>query len=406
VEELQEIADELAETIGRGVAFDDRHLNLLVHSAHDDHADPARKRSILTRTSAEPVVRLAFAQGIDHREGPIRIPAAPALGLESRIVFPLRSQGLLLGFLTIIDAHDTLSESDTRACAEAATVAAGIRYRQRMLRDAEREHEHRLVRELLFGERPAREGAAEQLANEGLLPGRGVAAMVLRLRQVTPTQSQDVDMQIRRACDKARHSLPAGSMVEFPRSEDTIVVVEASRLPGGNLRRFADLLLALAREQTAGAVDDLLVGVGTDIVAAADARSSHDQALRALRAADRLPGLPNPVGWDDLGVNRLVAMFPLSDETLAEVPQGCRALFEHPELLKTVECYLDLACDVKATSAELILHRASLYSRLQKAERITGLSFKSGDDRLALQLGLRLLRLAGNDAGGMIDRAA
>ena len=64
-------------------------------------------------------------------------------------------------------------------------------------------------------------------------------------------------------------------------------------------------------------------------------------------------------------------------------------------LVDTLEAYLDLAGDAKATAEALTLHRATLYYRLNRIEEITGARLKTGDDRLALHLGLRLARLSG-----------
>ena len=67
----------------------------------------------------------------------------------------------------------------------------------------------------------------------------------------------------------------------------------------------------------------------------------------------------------------------------------------HAPLVDTLEAYLDLAGDAKATAEALTLHRATLYYRLNRIEEITGARLKTGDDRLALHLGLRLARLSG-----------
>jgi sugar diacid utilization regulator len=64
-------------------------------------------------------------------------------------------------------------------------------------------------------------------------------------------------------------------------------------------------------------------------------------------------------------------------------------------VLATLETYLDLAGDAKASAQRLKLHRGTLYYRLQKAEQIAGVSLRSGDDRLALHLGFKLARLIG-----------
>ena len=63
--------------------------------------------------------------------------------------------------------------------------------------------------------------------------------------------------------------------------------------------------------------------------------------------------------------------------------------------MQTLEAYLDNGCDTKLTAEALFLHRASLYYRLQRIEALTGTSFKSGADRLALHSGLKLARLVG-----------
>ncbi len=64
-------------------------------------------------------------------------------------------------------------------------------------------------------------------------------------------------------------------------------------------------------------------------------------------------------------------------------------------MITTLETYLDLAGDAKASAERLSLHRGTLYYRLQKAERIAGVDLGSGSDRLALHLGFKLARLIG-----------
>jgi hypothetical protein len=392
MEDLQDVVDDLAARIGRGVAIDDRQLRLLAHSAHDDDADDARRHSILTRRVPQALAEWAFSYGISTAQGPVRLPAAPAFGSHARVVFPLRAQGLLLGFLTIIDPERTLSNEHARACADATALAAAIRYRQRVLHDAEREREQQLVRALLFDDAEQRPVAVARLAAEGLMSGERVAAVVVTWDEDAP----ELDTAIHKGIVKACRTLQPGSAVEFARPRQAVLLLDAARLPETGARGFATTLLTLARETVAEAslAAELTVGFG-DPVEAVAARVSHDQAMRALQVSERFAGLPNPVGCCDVGANRMLALFPLESGALAEIPPGCRELIRHPDLLHTVERYLDLACDVKATATELSLHRASLYSRLQKAERISGLSFKRGEDRLALHVGLRLLRLAG-----------
>ena len=71
------------------------------------------------------------------------------------------------------------------------------------------------------------------------------------------------------------------------------------------------------------------------------------------------------------------------------------ALLERPELVHTLETYLELAGDAKRAAEQLNLHRASLYYRLNRIEEVLGIDFKNGDDRLAVHLALKALRLRG-----------
>src|SRR5690606_7018524 len=64
-------------------------------------------------------------------------------------------------------------------------------------------------------------------------------------------------------------------------------------------------------------------------------------------------------------------------------------------LLETLETYLDLACDAKATAAELFVHLATLYYRFKRIADITGAAMTSGDERLAVHLSVKLGRLMG-----------
>ena len=79
----------------------------------------------------------------------------------------------------------------------------------------------------------------------------------------------------------------------------------------------------------------------------------------------------------------------------AAIHPGVIRLLDSPELLATLETYLDLAGSVVETSKALRLHRTSLYYRLQRVAELTGMNLKNGDERLVLHLSLKLARLHG-----------
>ena len=91
---LQTIVDSLAADIRRDVAIDDRQIRWIVHSPHFDEPDAARMESILAHRSSDDAAQWAFSFGIEHAEGPVRLPANERIGAQPRLCIPLRSHGV------------------------------------------------------------------------------------------------------------------------------------------------------------------------------------------------------------------------------------------------------------------------------------------------------------------------
>jgi DNA-binding PucR family transcriptional regulator len=75
------------------------------------------------------------------------------------------------------------------------------------------------------------------------------------------------------------------------------------------------------------------------------------------------------------------------------VPEALARLLPHPELVETLEAYLDRAGDAQAAAAALFIHRTTLYHRLRRIERVAEVDLHDGDDRLLLHMALRLRAL-------------
>jgi len=96
-------------------------------------------------------------------------------------------------------------------------------------------------------------------------------------------------------------------------------------------------------------------------------------------------------------VYRPLAKLPAGAEAAASLDPRLATLLDRADgpVITTLETYLDLAGDAKASAERLSLHRGTLYYRLQKAEQIAGVNLRNGGDRLALHLGFKLARLTG-----------
>lgn len=332
IEDLQAIADGLAEDLGHGVSIEDARLRLLVHSRQAEPVDDLRLTSVLAREAPEPV-RAWVARAVGNATGPVRLPAAPEFGARPRVCAPLRGHdGTLLGFLFVLDPDERVAPE---RCAAAAADAARIVEADRARRSAAARH----VEALVSGGAEERRAAAQALG----LPAR------IRILVAAPTD----------------RGARAGALAAAELSGRAVAVVAADTRP----RAAAPAGLGPA-------------------VAPADAGASYRAARHAADLAGRLESLGPLADWDALGAWRL-----LGDDGPGVARALLAPLDAHPELLLTAEAYLDLAGDGTAAAARLSLHRTSLYHRLRRVTELTGLDVHDGEDRLTLHLALRLRHL-------------
>jgi sugar diacid utilization regulator len=389
---LQIIVDSLAADIGRDVAVDDRQIRWLVHSPHHEEPDPARLRSILTRRITDDALEWAFSFGIEEATGPVRLPANEEIGAQARVCIPLRARDLLLGFMFIVDAEETLGAAEIAQAEDAANEAAQILYRERRLRELERERERWLVTHLLRGGGADADEAARALADEGFLDAGRVAVLVIR----ADAEPARCEIAIGAALDRLRRLVPPRGGLELRHGDHGAFLIGLDDATAASPRELAERLLSLTDEALRDeAIEGVTrVGIGGPEPLPA-ARRSYRQARDAVAVAQRVARFGRVAAWDELGVYRTLARFPqeLDDEALHPGLVVLMGDAAHAPLLETLEAYLDRAGDVKATAEALNLHRATLYYRLQRIEEITGARLKAGEDRLALHLGLRLARL-------------
>ncbi|MFF7643400.1 helix-turn-helix domain-containing protein [Streptomyces canus] len=145
-----------------------------------------------------------------------------------------------------------------------------------------------------------------------------------------------------------------------------------------------------ARDGAAGPVA-VAAGVATPRVGLAELAPAWQEASAAARAVLAEPRLGPVAEWSRIGPYRLLTSLP--PETAHD--PAVRPLLSpaHRELARTAETYLDCAGQAARTAAELGIHRQTLYYRLSRVEKLTGLDLDDGEDRLLLHMALKGARL-------------
>ena len=387
---LQELVEDVAQQLDSPAVIEDDELRMVAYSSHGVLIDDIRRDSILIKHAPAAVSDWLGRFGLKAAAGPVRIPGDQARGILGRLCVPVSYRGARLGYLWLIDDDERLGSTQVRTAARAADQAGLLMFGDML---GERMASGVLAH-LLSPVDELRAEAMLHIDDSGLLGLCGpVIAVVVRTAGAAAPLPQAVLAESLRDVTRGRS---AGTVIGLANPDHGVLVAHDQGAAAG--RELADAARAslLLRLQTGDAAVSVVAGIG-DPAILADARGSYRQAKQAARVAATI-GRTGPVArWQDLGVYRTLAQLPTDADAAASLDPRLAALLDQADgpVITTLETYLDLAGDAKASAERLSLHRGTLYYRLQKAERIAGVDLRSGCDRLALHLGFKLARLIG-----------
>ncbi|MGH9105058.1 MAG: PucR family transcriptional regulator [Acidimicrobiales bacterium] len=402
--DLQLLVDRLSVQLGSATVLEDHEQRTVVYSRQAGPIDSVRRDSILHRATSPEVMAWFRNFGILEARGPLRIPAYPEMGILARICAPAWYRDRLLGFLWLIDdgrAGDGEVSEIARAAEHAALVLYEERLSQRLVVQA--------LAHLLSPSEALRDAAAAQLVDQALLRNDEPTAVVVV--QPLPPNNDVSATVVEEALLDVGWEAPTGSLLRLAGPGHGILLVKLASVDDDAL---AVSMAATARDSLGrrlgerpgpparpgprpGPVPHAVAAVGDPQRDILRAVSSYRQARLAAKVASAIPNLGTVVRWRDLGAFRALAQLPNREALESSVDPRVAALLRSGDnaVVSTLETYLDLGGDAKATAEQLHLHRGTLYYRLDKAQRISGIDVRNGYDRLAVHLGLKLARLAG-----------
>lgn len=395
------MAQALAARLGCPVAIDDPQMHLLAHTPQEGPVDEARLDSILRLQPPAEVTRWALEFGIAETQSALRLPANDDFELLPRVCAPIRCQGLLLGYIWLIDKGQRLTDSDLRTVEDTAESVGLVLYRDQLLGDLERGRRRELLRDLLSDDDSVRQAAADSLvAGEHFVPHGSVTCVVVQSRANSEPHDETA-VVIEDALARAARHFTGRHALSMARADHGVLVASMAKgsLPRDELDRLAESVRADVAART-GQVT--VAGLGSSVSSLVATRESYEQARRAIRVAEIVSGFGPTVAWKDLGIYSLLVQLPLEQLSADVLHPGLLRLFQQDpsgSLVQTLEVYLDHAGDARSTIAALAIHRTSLYYRLSRIEELTGIQLSDGGERLSVHLGLKLARLAGRHPG-------
>jgi hypothetical protein len=289
---------------------------------------------------------------------------------------------VLLGFVSVLD-RGRLTRGELEPVLDSTAAIAETLY-------ATRRAEPRLAALLQLLVLPPRPGDGGDAVDAAVLyPHAGPIAVVsfaARAADAGPDAMPELLAVVRHACQAhpahtALYAELAGTVVALVplRSSDAVT-------PAG---RLAEAVIGGTPEPLG-----IVAGISSATWTASSAAKAYAESARALRIPLADPAAAPISSWDRAGAFRALTMVPVGGDADPIDPR-VHTLLAHPQLARTVEAFLDTAGDAATTARRLRIHRATLYQRLSRVSDLCGLDIqRSGDDRLAAHVGLRLETLA------------
>jgi hypothetical protein len=380
-QQLQVIAEQLADWLQRSVMIDDAELRPVAVSAQTGLVDAGRIEAVLQRRTSARTRQMLTERGIFTAREPVSIPAAEP-GSLPRLCLPLVHADQRLGFLWLID-EPPLTAAQIHRAQVAAAQASRLLHQRAARQAAEFGTFAALASTLLQAGERGRTAAARKLTDQAALTGSPPYALALIRYLAVDGPAAGRDDLLRVAGDLRRRALPGSFVLATPGDGELVAIT--TRAAAG---RLCDAVRAWPGPP-------LVIGMAGAAAALEAVHAELDRARYAAEVAAAVPAFDRAADWGELGSYAVFEYLPRDQAAPERICPGITALLtERTGMYEaTIRAYLDGGGNAQQAAARLHIHRTTLYWRLARVAELLAVDLSRGDDRLKLHLALKLAEL-------------
>lgn len=158
---------------------------------------------------------------------------------------------------------------------------------------------------------------------------------------------------------------------------------------------FCEKILNELRERSI--LNQLIIGIGRCYEGVELLSKSHEQAKLIVENLSKAIN-SNIIHYDDLGLYRIFSFDGLQNELIEFYSATIKPLVEYDkinnsELVITLEYFFQYNGNMKKMSEEMHMHYNSIIYRLQKIKSVIGLDIEDSDNRLNLEIALKIMNV-------------
>lgn len=158
---------------------------------------------------------------------------------------------------------------------------------------------------------------------------------------------------------------------------------------------FCEKILSELKEKFIA--NQLIIGIGRCFDGVELLWKSHEQAKLIVENLSKASN-SNIIHYDDLGLYRILSFDGLQNELVEFCSSTIKPLVEYDkinnsELVKTLKNYFQYNGNMKKMSEKMHMHYNTIIYRLQKIKDVIGLDIEDSDNRLNLEIALKIMDL-------------
>lgn len=406
--EMGEMIQRLARLIGRDVIVQDHFFKVLGASLKDEEKTLLQmEKAMAGELWQHPGFTKMLEQLVTERQV-VNLPASPRHGLKQpRLIAPITLSNNILGYVSILENKQrTLGELDYLAIEHAVTVFTLKMMQQKIAYDVAERIKGDFLNDLLNGNFQSSGDMLRRASYLGYDFSRPHQVLYVESREAAGNgvgknkENHAVEHLQRSVFEIINNTLKKrlpGSMVVNMKEEAVVVIAPYLQQKSFPKPEEIAIIIKEAIKELAVGVN-VLVGIGRVCSNVLDINNSYQEARRSIMIARKLNKNDDVVRYDSLGAYKLLfavkdgdALQEYSTQLLGPILQYDRE--KNDILLQTLRSYLSCNCNNQKAADSLFIHLNTLKYRLQKIQELCGVELNDPEERLNLQLALKILEI-------------
>lgn len=341
----------------------------------------------------------------------------PQLGKKPvrQVVVPIKYLNQLHAYLVVVELNRSLEKLDMISLEHAATVICLEMVKRMAVAEVERRFKNDLIHDIIYARFSMPEiiyERADMIGWDLRKPFRVVIFEIENLNNYILDSgdkegiiAQKLKGEISSLITNALFGLLNGNYIIGNHSESFIVFY-----PVEDGHSDADDLLTIKKigQQVKVKLEkqyprlNLSVGMGSTASYLEELPRSYQEAKDAIAFGRLIHGGEVVVGFQELGVYRILCQLVEKGWKPEEfVPQALHALIAYDEqynsnLLQTLEVLLECNGNASKAAKKLYIHYKTMLYRIERIKAVTGLDLDNRENRLELEMGLKIYHLVKN----------